>query len=299
MLYLGADPVPHAAEAVAAGRAAGMATAFVTNNASRLPTTVADQLSALGIPAAADDVVTSGQAVARVLAERLPPGARVLVVGSDALAELLAGAGLVPVREAGDVAAVAQGLATTTGWAELAEAAVALRAGVPWVAGNLDPTLPSPRGPLPGNGALVAALTTVTGRVPEVVGKPEPALHRASVERVGASRPLVVGDRLDTDVLGAVRGGADSLLVLTGVTDTDALLAAPIGSRPTHVGHDLRALARPAPPVQLDADRAFCGSAVANWDDGRVQVTAGAASADEGLRAACALAWARADAELR
>ena len=262
--------MPHAAESVAAARAAGMRAAFVTNNASRRPARVADNLQALGIPAAPADVVTSAQAAAQWLTERLAPGSPVLVVGTDDLAAEVAEAGLTPVRQAADgPAAVVQGLSPDTGWRELSEAAVALRAGALWVAGNRDATYPSPRGPLPGNGAFVAALETATGRRPTVVGKPAPELHRASVDRVGATRPLVVGDRLDTDVLGAVAGGSDSLLVLTGVTDLEVLLAAPRGSRPTYVSADLRGLLAPQHPVALDGEVAACGSATRALERGR------------------------------
>jgi ribonucleotide monophosphatase NagD (HAD superfamily) len=205
----------------------------------------------------------------------------------------VAAVGLRPVRSAADgPAAVVQGLAPETGWRDLCEAAVALRAGALWVAGNTDATYPSTRGPLPGNGAMVAALRTATGLSPVVVGKPEPQLHRESVERVGARRPLVVGDRLDTDVLGAVRGGADSLLVLTGVTDREELLAAPAGTRPTYVSHDLRGLLAPHLPVVLHDGEARCGAALASWRDGSVLVEG---PADDALRAACALAWSRQD----
>ena len=278
-----------------------MRLAYVTNNASRAPATVAQRLTALGMPAEPDEVVTSGQAAARVLAERLARGAAVLVVGTDALADEVAAAGLRPVRtvqEAGDggPAAVVQGLAPTTSWTDLAEAAVAIRGGALWVAGNTDATLPSPRGPLPGNGGFVAVLRGTTGREPLVAGKPDPALHRASVDRVGATRPLVVGDRLDTDVLGAVRGGADSLLVLTGVTGVAELLTAPRGSRPTYVSTDLRGLLEAHPPVEVDGDRARCRAATATYDGGRVVAGDGADDAtDDGLRARAALAWACAD----
>lgn len=294
VLYLGPEPVREAAPAVAGARQAGMRTVFVTNNASRRPDSVAMHLTDLGVPTEPYDVVTSGQAAAHWLADRLPPGAPVLVVGTDALADEVAERGLRPVRTAEGARAVVQGLSTTTDWEDLAEASVALRAGALWVAGNADSTYPSPRGPLPGNGALVAALRVATGREPVVVGKPAPELHAESVQRVGARRPLVVGDRLDTDVLGAVRAGADSLLVLTGITDRAALLAAPAGSRPSYVGHDLRALLAPQPPVVLTGADATCGDAKA-WYDGDVLCSDG--PPDLELRAACALAWARADAQ--
>jgi glycerol 3-phosphatase-2 len=296
VLYLGPEPVPHAADSVVAALASGLRAAYVTNNASRRPAKVAAHLVELGIPAAVEDVVTSAQAAVRWLAARLPAGAAVLVLGTDDLEEEVASGGLRPVRSADEQpSAVVQGLAPETGWRELAEAAIAVRAGALWVAGNADLTYPSPRGPLPGNGAMVAALAAATGQRPVVVGKPEPELHRESVDRVGARRPLVVGDRLDTDVLGAVRGGADSLLVLTGVTDRDELLAAPAGCRPTYVSADLRGLLVPQLPVVLDADVATCGAASARWDDG---IVVAAGPPDEALRASCALAWARADALL-
>jgi glycerol-1-phosphatase len=293
--------VPHAPEGVAAARTAGMRVAYVTNNASRPPVVVAERLTGLGIPAEPQEVVTSAQAAARVLAERLPIGAVVLVVGAPALADEVRSAGLVPVHALDDagpdgVAAVVQGLSPDTCQRDLAEAAVALRGGALWVAANTDLTLPSVRGPLPGNGAFVALLQAVTGLQPLVAGKPDPALHRESVERVAARTPLIVGDRLDTDVLGAVRGGADSLLVLTGVTDRPALLAAPTGSRPTYVSTDLRGLGEPHPEVEVEGRRARCGSAVARWTDGRVVVEG---DGDDALRAEVSLHWAVTDAGLQ
>ena len=290
VLYLGPEPVPHAAEAVAGARAGGMRAAFVTNNASRRPQAVADHLTELGIPATTDDVVTSAQAAARHVAEHVAAGARVLVVGTDDLLAEVAAVGLEPVRAADGAVAVVQGLATTTSWADLAEASVVIRAGGLWVSGNTDSTYPSPRGPLPGNGALVAALVTATGRQPVVVGKPEPELHRISVERVGAKRPLVVGDRLDTDVLGANRAGSDSLLVLTGVTDRAALLAADPDQRPTYVSSDLRGLLEAHPEPSYDGDRSTCGAASAWWEGDDVRTSD---ESDDALRAACALAWSR------
>lgn len=298
VLYVGGSAVAHAAESVAAARADGMRIAFVTNNASRRPAVVAEHLVRLGIPAETADVVTSGQAAIRHLVEHLAPGSAVLIVGTSALSELVQEAGLRPVRTveaagADGPRAVVQGLDTTTSWADLAEASIAIRAGALWVAGNADSTYPSDRGPLPGNGAMVAALVTATGRHPLVVGKPKPALHQESVDRVGAARPLVVGDRLDTDVLGAVRAGSDSLLVLTGVTDPDALLAAPPGMRPTYLASDLRGLLVGHEAPRLLDGKAFCGAATASYDGTRL--VTGGGGGDDALRAACALSWHRAD----
>jgi HAD superfamily hydrolase (TIGR01450 family) len=241
VVYLGVEPIPRAAEAVTELRRRGVPVAFATNNASRSAAAVAELLTSVGIPAGPADVLTSAQATAEEVAARHPRGTRVLVVGAEALRDDLRAAGLAIVDGA-DAApgVVVQGYGAHVGWADLAEACVAIRAGAAWVATNVDATLPSPRGPLPGNGSLVAAVRTALGREPDlVVGKPAPGLFQSAARRAGARRPLVVGDRLDTDVAGARHAGMDSLLVLTGVTDARTLLCAPADQRPTYLATDL------------------------------------------------------------
>jgi HAD superfamily hydrolase (TIGR01450 family) len=296
VVYLSEEPVPEAAAALAAARAAGMHLEFVTNNASRRPAEVARLLAAVGVRAAEDEVVTSAQAAAALLAEQLPPGARVLVLGTDALGEDLSELGLRPVRLADDKpVAVVQGYSPDTGWRQLAEAAIALRSGAMWVATNTDATVPSPRGPLPGNGSLVAALVTATGRRPdEIVGKPHPRLHQESVRRSGAVRPIVVGDRLDTDIEGAVNAGCDSLLVLTGVTRPADLLAAPVSLRPTYVSVDLRGLLEPHPA----SAGGRCGGWAAAAEGGELALR-GAGEPIDALRALCTAAWAQPASSVR
>jgi glycerol 3-phosphatase-2 len=249
VVYRGAAPVPGAAEAVAAARAGGMRMAFVTNNASRTPAAVVAALAAAGVPATEDEVVTAAQAAAILLTTLVPRDANVLVTGGEGLRVAVAEAGLTVVASAAEApAAVVQGYAPDLTYADLAEAALAVRAGAVWVASNLDATIPTDRGLLPGNGALVALVATATGRRPDAsAGKPERALHDEAVRRSGARRPLVVGDRLDTDVEGANRAGCDSLLVLTGVSDEASLRAAPPERRPTYLGADLSALLDPDP----------------------------------------------------
>lgn len=239
----GAEVVPEAPEVINELRQAGRAVLFMTNNASRAPEEVAQHLTTLGIPTTSDEVVTSGQAAVTMLAAELPPGAAVLVVGSEALVTAVGSAGLRPVAMASErPAAVVQGHSTETGWSQLAEACLAIRCGAMWIACNIDRTLPTERGLLPGNGAMVAALQAATDREPTVAGKPARPLLDTAVDRTGAQRPLIVGDRLDTDIAGARAVGLDSLLVLSGVSDAVALLAAPPEQRPVHVGADLRAL---------------------------------------------------------
>ena len=216
---------------------------FVTNNASRSADEVATHLRDLGFTVAREDVVTSAQSAAHLLADELAPDSPVLIVGTDSLADEVSAVGLRPVRSFDDKpVAVVQGLSMTIGWPDLAEAALAIRAGALWVAANVDATLPTERGLLPGNGSLVAALRAATGAEPKVAGKPAPTLLRDAVARGDFRAPLVIGDRLDTDIEGANAAQLPSLMVLTGVNNArDAVFARP-EQRPTYIGHDLRSL---------------------------------------------------------
>ncbi len=297
VVYTGRGAVPGAVAALRRARAAGLRLAFVTNNASRSPSAVAEHLTSLGVPASAADVVTSAQAAASLIASLVPPGSPVLVAGAMGLRLALRARGLRPVSVASDEpVAVVQGYAPDLNYGLLAEASMAVRAGALFVAANADATLPSPRGLQPGNGALLAVITTATGVRPIVAGKPEPPLHQEAVRRTGARRPLVVGDRLDTDIEGACRGGADSMFVLTGVSTPLDLVLAPPQRRPTYIAADLTGLLEPQPAVGLLSDvnelAVSCGGWTARRPDqtGPLELTGDGPAAD-GLRALCALAW--------
>jgi glycerol-1-phosphatase len=267
---------------------------FVTNNASRSAAEVATHLRDLGLSATADDVVTSAQAAAHVLSAQLPPESRVLVVGTESLAAEITAVGLRPVRLSQDKPdAVVQGHSPETAWINLAEAALAIRAGALWVAANVDPTLPTERGLLPGNGSMVAALRTATDAEPQIAGKPSPTLMTDALARGDFRTPLVVGDRLDTDIAGANAAGLPSLLVLTGVSSAcDAVHAVP-EQRPTYIGYDLRALHQEADELEVAPQRAW----QIETDGASVTVSsAGGQQADDGLSVARAVAhavWAR------
>lgn len=286
VVYLGPTPVDGAPEALAAARREGMRLAFVTNNASRTPEAVAELLRGMHVEADAGEVVTSSQAACHVLADKLPAGAKVLVVGGEGLQREAAARGFEVVASADDgPVAVVQGYGADVGWKDLAEATVAVRRGAWWVATNLDATVPSARGPLPGNGTLVGTVRIATGVEPLSTGKPDPAMHRESVERSGARTPIVVGDRLDTDIEGASRVGCDSLLVLTGVTTAADLLAAPPRHRPTYVAAGLDGLLHPHP---APADDFSCGG----WTVGDGLTLAGHGDDLDALRALAVAAWA-------
>ena len=239
-VFRGHEPTPAAVETLAVVRSRVL---FVTNNASRGPAEVAQHLCAMGFTAKPEDIVTSAQSAARLLQEQLQPGAAVLIVGTDSLAAEVRKVGLKPVRQWSDgPVAVVQGHSPQTGWPDLAEAALAIRGGALWVAANVDRTLPSERGLLPGNGAMVAALRAATDSKPQVAGKPEPTLLTDALARGKFRTPLVVGDRLDTDIAGANAAGLPSLLVLCGVSTAAETVRAAVGQRPNYIAEDLRAL---------------------------------------------------------
>lgn len=252
VVYRGDAAVPHAVDSL---QLVGHPIQYATNNASRPPGAVAEHLSRLGLTCGPGDVATSAQAGAWMLRERLPAGSRVLAVGGPGVAAALQQVDLHPVLaqdRPGRLAAVLQGYGAAVTAADLGEAAYAVADGAHWVATNTDATLPTDRGVAPGNGSLVAAVARACGRAPDAVaGKPEPPLYLMCAERLALApeRVLAVGDRLDTDIEGAVNAGMDSLLVLTGVDDLAACLSAPARRRPTFVAPDLRALHQdPAAP---------------------------------------------------
>jgi HAD superfamily hydrolase (TIGR01450 family) len=292
VVYLAGSAIPGAADALAKAVASGMRLAFVTNNASRTPSAIAAQLTGLGVPATAADVVTSAQAAARLAAEHLPAGAPVLVVGGMGLRMAVRERGFRPVTTAADKpAAVLQGYAPDLSYSLLAEGGLAVAAGALFIASNADSTLPTPRGRQPGNGSLIQVIATATGRAPLIAGKPEPPLHAEAVARSGARRPLVVGDRLDTDIESAVRSGADSLLVLTGVTcPLDAVLA-PARCRPAYLAESLAGLLGPHPEVTSTGGGYSCGGWQATADGAGQVAVSGSGTAMDGLRALCAAAW--------
>ncbi len=243
VVYVGADAVPGAPQHLHEVAATGMRTAFITNNASRSPQEVADHLSRLGVQALRDDVVTSAQAAARLLVERLGTGARVALLGGAGLREALDEVGL-RVVDVGErsARAIVTGYGPEVRWREVMRAAVVIREGLWWVASNRDLTIPTPYGTAPGHGLLVETLERFSGVEPVVAGKPARPLLDETVRRVGGRRPLMVGDRLDTDIAGAHHAGMDSLLVLTGVTGLTELVAAKVGERPTYISTDLGGL---------------------------------------------------------
>jgi len=303
VVYTGPDALPYAVESINRAQQT-MRVGYITNNASRTADSVAQHLTDLGLTVVGDDVVTSPQAAIVLLKQLVPAGSTILVVGGEGLTSVVEEHGFRVTRSAEDEpAAVIQGFHPSVAWTDLAEAAFALRApadgtdGIPWVATNTDWTIPQARGTAPGNGTLVSAVHTAVGRLPIVAGKPERAIFDAAVARFAASSPLVLGDRLDTDILGANRAGIPSALVLTGIDGAKQVLAVDAASRPTYLLGDLRELFEPYPTPEetrddRTGDRVFTsGSSVVRLAGNAVGIDATGDRRIDLLRAGTAAVW--------
>ncbi|MET0725165.1 MAG: HAD-IIA family hydrolase [Leifsonia sp.] len=297
VVYAGPTAIPYAVESLNAA-AESARVGYITNNASRTDASVAAHLVELGLSVAPADVVTSPQAAVRLLAGLVPAASVILVVGGDGLVTEVEKAGFRVTRSADDSpAAVIQGFSPDLGWAQLAEASYALAdtgdGGIPWVATNTDWTIPQQRGIAPGNGTLVSAVHSAVGRLPVVAGKPEVAIFEEARLRFGARAPLFIGDRLDTDILGANRAGMPSALVLTGIDKAKQAIAAPVDQRPTYILEDLRQLHLPYPTVVTadDDTKVTVGRAVVRLRGNDVEILKRGDEKIDLLRAACALIW--------
>ena len=307
-LIRGRAALSGAPEVIAELRRQRVSIGYVTNNASRGPQGVAVMLREAGFPAVAEDICTSAQAAADLLARRFPAGTRVLVVGTDDLRAEVAEVGMTAVTSADQApAAVVQGFSPELEWSMLAEACIAIRAGAWWVATNRDLTLPGPRGLVPGNGSLVAALSAATGQVPVFAGKPELALFQRAARIAGQGPALVVGDRLDTDIAGAARAGMDTAVVLTGVSRPMDVLTAERAQRPRWIAADVNDLLQPLDTLAAAASggwRVNCPSdgSIVLHSAGPTAGDAARTGAVDALRSLCARWWPRgeqAPAEIR
>lgn len=260
VIYLGPYAVDGVAVALEELRSRGTHLGFVTNNAARTPAAVAEHLTELGIRADADDVVNSTQATLRMLGADLPAGARILAVGTDALVQQLSEAGFTVVASLDDAPdAVVQGYHPTIAWQRLEEAALAVQRGAAWYATNPDLTRPSDRGIVPGLGSQIAVVRACVAVDPRIAGKPYRPLLDETVLRLSASHPIFVGDRTDTDILGANNVGMDSLFVFTGAHGKADLAEAAPEYRPTYIGYDASALLEPAREAHVNGSRFVCG----------------------------------------
>ncbi len=294
VVYVGGDALPGVTERLQRVREAGPHLAFVTNNASRTPESVAAKLNKLGIAATAADVVTSAQAAARVVKQQFGPDAAVILLGGAGLEAALAAEGLRLTHEASEAAVVVSGYGPDVLWKDVMRAATLVRNGLPYVASNTDLTIPTGDGLAPGHGVLVRAIADFAGVEPIVAGKPARPLLEETIRRVGGERPLMVGDRLDTDIEGARAVKVDSLLVMTGVTHLAELVAATPRLRPTYISPDLEGLFEPHRVPQHEQGAARLGGWQATVEDGALVVSGEGAPADW-WRVVAVATWAALD----
>jgi HAD superfamily hydrolase (TIGR01450 family) len=292
VVYEGGKAIEHAVPALERVSELGLKLAFVTNNSSRKPATIADQLAGYGLKVSEDQVVSSGQTGVELLSTLIPAGSKVLVVGGEGLRTYTQAAGFTLVEDSTEnPAAVIQGFSPDVGWKQLSEAAFSIQNDAKWVATNQDWTIPQERGIAPGNGTLVSAVHTAVGQLPLVAGKPEVAIFNTAIRRTSAQRPLFVGDRIDTDILGANRSGIDSLLVLTGISQAKELLSVKADSQPKFVVADLRELHLPyEQPKQTKYGFKLRGAEVELLGN-KVRVITGDPKSIDVLRCACKVIW--------
>lgn len=282
-VFEGGRPVEGAAEGLE-----GRRVMYVTNNASRSPQAVADHLSEIGFSTTADQVMTSAQAACTLAAEQLgTTDAKAFVIGAESFKDLAREAGFTVVDSAEDQPdVVLQGHSPDNNWVRLSEGALAIQRGATYVASNLDTTLPTERGFMVGNGSMVAAVVSATGVQPSSAGKPGAEMFRVAAERLNSERPLVVGDRLNTDIAGGIAAGYDTLCTVTGVSGHRELLSTP--HRPTFIAANMRDhLEGWSAEVSTDVDAAGAGSGKVT-----VSVSSGESSSDATLMAAEAVAVA-------
>jgi len=247
VLWRGREPMPGLVDFFQFLRRRDIRYVCATNNASTLPEKLAERLQGWGADVQPDEIVTSSIATADYLETILPRGAPLYVIGMEGLRAALQQKGFVLAEE--DVAAVVVGIDWNVTYNHFKHAALNIRAGAKFIGTNGDRTFPNPEGIVPGNGALLALIETATDVKPFVIGKPSPTLYQMALKHLGAveEQTLVLGDRLETDILGAVLLGLKSALVLSGVTTREQLAASDY--QPDWVFDDITELQK-----QWDAD---------------------------------------------
>jgi HAD superfamily hydrolase (TIGR01450 family) len=292
VVYRGKQAVVSAVESITRVRQMGKPVGYITNNASRTPAQIAEQLRELGIAVREREIIGAAKAAAKLLASRIPAPSKVLVVGGEGLSDEVAALGFSLVSSSDQrPEAVIQGLSPDVGWRELAEAAFAIQKGAIWIATNQDWTLPLERGFAPGNGTLVGAVHAAVGILPEFAGKPFRPIFDSALVELGFQNPLVIGDRLDTDIKGAVGAGLQSAAVLTGIAGNQELLGAKSDERPNYILSDLSELFLPYPPLKRSKTAVNCGASEVQIVGDRLMLSSGNPTAIDTIRAAADLVW--------
>lgn len=245
VVFLGNEPIRDAITFLKRLRRSGTEVVYATNNSARSSDDWSTAFATAKLEVRPQQIITSADATAALLAGDPPP--RCFVLGERGLLAVLRAAGVGIVADADEADTVVVGLDRAVTWQRLADAASAIRRGARFVATNPDRSMPTPDGPVPGNGAAIAFLRAATGVAPEIVGKPQPALYALAAQRLGVDGPiLVVGDRIETDLAAAARMGLDGALVLTGSAGWPSIIDADVP--PRWVVQHLGDLDGPKPP---------------------------------------------------
>ena len=293
VVYEGSRAINGAPEAISELSKAGVSIGYVTNNSSRRPEAIAEQLAGFGVSVDPDDIIGSGKTGVELLATLIPAGSKVLVVGGEGLrARVLEGGFEIAQSSDDKPAGVIQGFAPDVAWKDLAEAAYSIQNGAKWVATNQDWTLPQEKGMAPGNGTLVSAVHTAVGELPLVAGKPESAIFNAAVKHFQAKAPLFIGDRIDTDITGANRAGIASVLVMTGVSTRKEVLGVKAEGRPSFIIGSMAELLKPYDEPKKTKRGFSCKGVEVELLGNRVMVSQGDPRSLGALRAACAVIYA-------
>lgn len=292
VIYQGQEAINGSVETLDRLLAEGLPIGYVTNNSSRKPESIAQQLLDFGLATTADQVISSGLTATELLSSLIPDGSKVMVIGGEGLKWFASQAGYELVDSSDDnPVAVLQGFSPDISWRDLAEASYAIANGAKWIATNNDWTLPQERGIAPGNGTLVSAVHTAVGSFPLFAGKPEPAIYQTALHRFKKESPLFIGDRLETDILGANRAGLDSAVVLTGIVSRKDVLAASELERPKYILESLKDLLSDYHhPVQTKRGWR-CGDALVELLGDKVMVVEGNPESIYALRAAASVIW--------
>lgn len=290
-VWKGGEAIDGAVETINDAASQGITSVFITNNASRAPQDVATKLGAIGIQTDAGHVLTSAQAAVSLARQYVSDTGKAYVVGAPSFKDLAQAAGFTVVDSADENPdVVLHGHYPETGWAQLTEAALSIQRGARYIASNLDTTLPMERGLAVGNGSLVAAVTTATGVRPASAGKPEPEMFFQAQRNVSSSKPLAVGDRLNTDIEGAVAAKIAVTHVMTGVSGPMSLVEAPKEQRPTYLAVDMRDLYKDPAYLKPGAQGGF--TARVDGDNILLEHGTDAGTPMEALRTVLQVAWA-------
>ena len=291
VVYRGGEAVVHAVDAI--NRAAlVLKIGYVTNNSSRTPAAIANQLQGFGLEVAEDQIVGSARAGAKLLSAKIPAGSKVLVVGGEGLRAECEAQGFELVDSSAESpVAVIQGFSPDISWKDLAQASFAVQNGAIWIATNQDWTIPLEAGIAPGNGTLVGAVHTAVGILPDFAGKPFRPIFDQALGQLGISKPLMVGDRIDTDIRGARAAGMDSVAVLTGIATRKELIGAKPEDRPTYILEDLRGLFLDYPKFKKTRRGIKCNKSEVEMVGNKIVLVSGDPHSIDTLRAATELIW--------